>query len=55
MYQDPIFLSIFKAKQLNQQNVMKTKNRILLTDSATLMGVADPFNILKENEVFIQT
>ena len=34
--------------------MMKQKNRILLQDSSSLLGVIDPFGILKENEIFVQ-
>lgn len=32
---------------------MKNHNRILLEDSCSLLGIIDPYGILKENEIFV--
>ena len=46
---DPILSSIVKAKELNDLILMKHKNRIILPESASLIGVVDPYGILEEN------
>lgn len=46
---DPILSSIVKAKQISEMTMIKHKNRILLPQSASLIGVMDPWGILEHN------
>ena len=50
---DPFLQQIVFAKELGNLMLMKHKNRIILPQSASLIGVIDPFNILQENEIFV--
>jgi hypothetical protein len=51
---DPLFSSVLYGLQLNNYLNLKKKARILVPDSATLIGVADDLGILAEDEVFVQ-
>jgi hypothetical protein len=51
---DPVFSSVLYGLQLNNYLNLKKKARILVPDSATLIGVADDLGILAEDEVFVQ-
>ena len=51
---DPMFSSVLYGLQLNNYLNLKKKARILVPDSATLIGVADDQGILAEDEVFVQ-
>ena len=46
---DPILSSIFKAKYLNEQIMIQTKNRFVFGKSSILLGVIDPSGLLEEN------
>lgn len=51
---DPVFSNVLYGLQLNNYLNLKKKARILVPDSATLIGVADDLGILAEDEVFVQ-
>ena len=51
---EPMFSSVLFGLQLGNYLNLKKKARILVPDSATLIGVADDEGILNEDEVFIQ-
>lgn len=51
---DPIINCSLKSKELVHLILMRQKSRILVKESATLMGVIDPFGILKQSEIFVQ-
>jgi hypothetical protein len=51
---DPLFSSVLYGLQLNNYLNLKKKARILVPDSATLIGVADDLGVLAEDEVFVQ-
>jgi len=46
--------SLREAMELSNKMIIKNKTKIVLADSCTLMGVLDPFDILEENELFVQ-
>lgn len=54
LQKDPILKQIYQSKSIQAQITMKEKARIILTDSFQLMGVIDPYGILKEGEIFVQ-
>jgi hypothetical protein len=51
---DPLFSSVLYGLQLNNYLNLKKKARILVPDSATLIGVSDDLGVLAEDEVFVQ-
>jgi len=51
---DPVLSSIYLAKEINQLLLMRKKNRIMLQDSCSLIGVIDADGHLEEGEVFVQ-
>lgn len=51
---EPVFSSVLYGLQLSNYLNLKKKARILVPDSATLIGVADDEGILQDDEVFIQ-
>lgn len=51
---DPLMRSMLYSMQLNSYLSLKKKARILVPDSATLIGVVDPTGTLEEGEVFVQ-
>ena len=51
---EPLLHSIMYARQLSILLTLKKKARILVAESAVLMGVVDEEGILEENEVFVQ-
>ena len=50
---EPILSSVIYGIQLSMYLSIKKKARILIPDSATMIGVVDSEGILEENEVFI--
>lgn len=50
---DPVLSSIYLAKEINQLLLMRKKNRIMLQDSCSLIGVIDADGHLEEGEVFV--
>lgn len=52
--QEPLLRSTLHGLQLNAYLGLKRKARIIVEDSATLVGVVDADGILEENEVFVQ-
>jgi hypothetical protein len=50
---DPILSSVLYCMQLNQYMNLKKKARIPVEKSCVLIGVADPYGCLEENEVFV--
>jgi hypothetical protein len=53
LQKDPLFSSTLHGMQLNTYLSMKKKARIIVPDSATLIGVVDSDGILEADEVFI--
>lgn len=51
---DPIFSSMLYTIQLTQFFNLKKKARIVVPESAVLIGVVDDQGILEENEIFVQ-
>ena len=51
---EPMFSSVLYGLQLSSFLSLKKKARILVPDSATLIGVVDEDGILEEDEVFVQ-
>jgi hypothetical protein len=51
---EPMFSSVLYGLQLSSFLNLKKKARILVPDSATLIGVVDEDGILEEDEVFVQ-
>lgn len=51
---EPMFSGVLYGLQLSNFLNLKKKARILVPDSATLIGVVDEDGILNEDEVFIQ-
>ena len=54
IWKDPFMNSLREAMELSNKMIIKNKSKIVLADSCTLMGVLDPFDILEENELFVQ-
>lgn len=52
--QEPFFREILKAIHYKQFGDLITKSRIFIEKGRILMGVIDEYNVLEENEVFIQ-
>lgn len=52
-FEDPLFSSVLYGMQLCQYQGIKKKARIIIEDSATLIGVVDTDGILEEGEVFV--
>ena len=52
-YTEPAFHSILYARQLSIQVDLRNKARVLLPDSALLIGVVDEDGILEEDEIFV--
>ena len=50
---EPMFSSVLYGLQLSNFLNLKKKARILVPDSATLIGVVDEDGILEEDEVFV--
>jgi RNA-dependent RNA polymerase len=51
---DPFLNQVMTAKQIEVITELRRKARILLPESAILMGVIDESGILAEDEVFVQ-
>ena len=51
---DPFFSCIVSSLQMSNYQEIKRKGRILVPDSANLIGVIDTTGALEPNEVFIQ-
>lgn len=51
---EPFLNQLTVSTELSHLIMLKNKSKMLLADSATLMGIVDPFNILQEDEIFVQ-
>ena len=51
---EPLISSVIFGMQLTQFQAIKKKARVLVPESATLIGVVDTDGILEEGEVFVQ-
>ena len=54
MAKDPIFSSILYTMQLSQYLSIKKKARIVVPESCVVIGVVDEWDVLEEDEVFVQ-
>ena len=54
MESEPLLHSVMYSRQLSILLKLKQKAKILVAESAVLIGVVDELGILEENEVFVQ-
>lgn len=51
---EPMMSSVLYGIQLSMLQSIKRKARVIIPNSATLIGVVDGEGILEENEIFVQ-
>ena len=54
IWNEPFLNQVRESTELTNLIMLKNKNKILLANSATLMGILDPYGILEEGEIFVQ-